>query len=70
MRTTVTLSDDLFSDIMKQTRAKSISQAIRTALEGYLLQKKRERLIASFGNFPKWKPPLKKMRQNRDIGRL
>lgn len=70
MRTTVNIPDPLFEEVLKVSKAKSITSAIRLALEGYLDQKKREKLIKSFGSFPNWRVDLKKMRKNRDLSRL
>ena len=68
MRTTVNVSDDLLQEVMRESGTRTITQAIRSALEGYLLQRKRIRLIKSLGQFPDWRPDLRGMRRQRDLG--
>lgn len=68
MRTTINISDQLLRQVMKEAKAKTITQAIRDALEGYLENRKRARLIKSFGSFPKWKLDIRAMRKQRDLG--
>ncbi len=68
MRTTVNVSDDLLREVMRESGTRTITQAIRSALEGYLLQRKRIRLIKSLGKFPDWHPDLRGMRRQRDLG--
>ena len=53
---------------MKESQSKTITQAIRDALEGYLEHRKRIRLIKSFGSFPNWKIDIRAMRKHRDLG--
>lgn len=68
MRTTINISDQLLKQVMKESKATSITQAIRDALEGYLEHRKKIRLIKSFGSYPNWKPNIREMRKNRDPG--
>ena len=68
MRTTVNLSDQLLHQVIQETKTKTITQAIRSALEGYLEYRKRMRLIGSFGSFRNWNPDIRAMRRNRDLG--
>ena len=68
MRTTINLSDQLLRQVMKESQSKTITQAIRDALEGYLEHRKRIRLIKSFGSFPNWKIDIRAMRKHRDLG--
>jgi nucleoid DNA-binding protein len=67
MRTTIQLSEDLLKKVMKESKAKTVTQAIRDALEGYLDSRKRVRLIRSFGSFKNWNPDLRRMRKSRDL---
>lgn len=68
MRTTINLADNLLEQVIHETKTKTITQAIRSALEGYLEHRKRLRLIKSFGSFKHWNPDIRTMRQNRDLG--
>lgn len=68
MRTTINVSDGLIREVVKESRAKTLTQAIRAALEGYLEHRKRMRLIKSFGSFSDWKPDIRAMRKNRGLG--
>lgn len=68
MRTTIQITDVLVNRVRKETGAKNLSEAIRTALEQFLLQRKRQKLLKSFGQFPDWNPDTRRMRQNRDFG--
>lgn len=68
MRTTVNLSDELIGRVMKESRAKTLTQAVREGLEGYLQHRNKMRLIRSFGSFPRWNPDIRKMRRQRDLG--
>ncbi len=68
MRTTVNVADDLIQQVMRESKAKTITQAIREALATYLEFRRRRRLVASFGSFPNWNPDIRKMRQSRDLG--
>ena len=68
MRTTINISDQLLRQVMRESGAKTMTQAIRNAIEGYLDHRKRARLIKSFGSFPKWKPDIRAMRKQRDLG--
>ncbi len=68
MRTTIHVSDELLRQVIKESRAKTITQAIRSAIEGYLEHRKRLRLIKSFGSYPHWNPHIRKMRKQRDPG--
>lgn len=67
MRTSIQLADTLINQVRRETRAKTLTDAIRTALEQFLLQRKRQRLLRSFGKFPNWNPDIRKMRRNRGI---
>ena len=49
MRTTIQLSDDLMASMMRESKSKTVTQAIREAVQEYLKHKKRLRLIKSFG---------------------
>lgn len=68
MRTTIHVADDLLKAVMKETAAKTVTQAIRGALEGYLMHRRRVRLLRSFGKYPRWKVDVRAMRRNRDLG--
>ena len=68
MRTSVNVSDDLLNQVMRESRAKTITQAIREALMAYLDLRRRKKLIQSFGSFGKWSPDIRKMRRSRDLG--
>lgn len=67
MRTSIQLADTLINQVRRETRAKTLTDAIRTALEQFLQQRKRQRLLKSFGKFPDWNPDIRKMRRNRGI---
>jgi Arc/MetJ family transcription regulator len=49
MRTTLTIDDDLFQDLLKITRAKTKTDAVRTALKEYLAMKRKEKLLSMRG---------------------
>ena len=49
MRTTVNIDDTLFQDVLSLTRAKSKTEAIRTALQEYLRMKRKEKILAMRG---------------------
>ena len=68
MRTTINLADNLLEQVILETKTKTITQAIRSALEEYLEHRERIRLIKSFGSFKRWNPDIQAMRQNRDLG--
>lgn len=68
MRTSIQLADTLINQVRRETRAKTLTEAIRTALEQFLQQRKRQRLIKSFGKFPDWNPDIRKMRRDRGLG--
>ncbi|MBI2082238.1 MAG: type II toxin-antitoxin system VapB family antitoxin [Deltaproteobacteria bacterium] len=68
MRTSVNVSDDLLHQVMRESRAKTITQAIREALMAYLDLRRRKRLVQSFGSFENWNPDIRKMRRSRDLG--
>ncbi|MBI2343012.1 MAG: type II toxin-antitoxin system VapB family antitoxin [Deltaproteobacteria bacterium] len=68
MRTTIQLSEELLQHVMKETGAKTMTQAIREALQEYLEGRKRRRLIASFGQYKDWQPDIRRMRRDRDLG--
>ena len=65
MRTSIQIADSLISQVRKETGAKTLSEAIRTALEQFLQHRKRQKLLKSFGKFPDWNPDIRKMRRNR-----
>ncbi len=50
MRTTLTIDDVLFQDLMDITQAGTKSEAVRTALKEYLLMKRKEKVLAMRGN--------------------
>lgn len=68
MRTTIHLSDDLIASVMRESKSKTVTQAIREAVQEYLKLRKRMRLIKSFGSFSKWNPDIRSMRTQRDLG--
>ncbi len=68
MRTTIHLSDELISGVMRESKSKTVTQAIRQAVEEYLKLRKRMRLIKSFGSFPEWNLDIRSMRSHRDLG--
>jgi Arc/MetJ family transcription regulator len=49
MRTTLTLDDDVVENVMKTTGEKSPVAAIRHALQAYLLQARKQKLLALRG---------------------
>jgi metal-responsive CopG/Arc/MetJ family transcriptional regulator len=65
MRTSIQIADSLVLQVRKETGAKTLSEAIRTALEQFLQHRKRQKLLKSFGKFPDWNPDIRKMRKNR-----
>jgi metal-responsive CopG/Arc/MetJ family transcriptional regulator len=65
MRTSIQVADSLISQVRKETGAKTLSEAIRTALEQFLQHRRRQKLIKSFGKFSNWNPDIRKMRRNR-----
>lgn len=68
MRTTIHVDDQILKHVLKETGAKTLTQAIRGALEAFLAQRQRARLIKSFGSFPDWNPDIRALRKNRDLG--
>lgn len=68
MRTSIQIADGLIRQVRKETKAATLSGAIRSAIEQFLLQRKKARLIKSFGRYAKWNLPLRRMRRNRDLG--
>lgn len=62
MRTTVNIDDTLFQDVLNLTRAKSKTEAIRTALKEYLRMKRKEKILAMRGRLD-IKPDWEKLRQ-------
>lgn len=49
MRTTLTIDDCIVRDLVKQTGAKNLVEAVRTAIRDYLIQRKKNRLFDLFG---------------------
>ncbi|NCN69859.1 MAG: type II toxin-antitoxin system VapB family antitoxin [Betaproteobacteria bacterium] len=49
MRTTITIDDKLSQELMQTTGEKSITAAIRTALQGYLVGLRKQKLLALRG---------------------
>ncbi|CAK8710874.1 MAG: type II toxin-antitoxin system VapB family antitoxin [Candidatus Electrothrix sp. AX5] len=45
MRTTLNIDDFLFQDLMSITRAKTKTEAVRTALTEYLRMKRKEKVL-------------------------
>lgn len=68
MRTTIDINDDLLSEVMEKSKAKTKKNAIVIALKDYLLLKKREELKGLVGSYDKFglsQKDLKKMRDER-----
>ena len=51
MRTTLNVDDDIFREVMKVTRAKTKTEAVRVALTEYVRLKRKEQLLALRGRF-------------------
>jgi Arc/MetJ family transcription regulator len=51
MRTLIDIQDELVEDLLRETRAKTKKEAIVTAIEFYLSQKRREALASLIGNY-------------------
>jgi Arc/MetJ family transcription regulator len=49
MRTTLNIDDSLFQDVLSITKAKSKTEAVRTALTEYLRMKRKEKILAMRG---------------------
>jgi hypothetical protein len=49
MRTTLNIDDHLFRDLLSITRAKTKTEAVRTALVEYLQMKRKEKVLAMRG---------------------
>ena len=49
MRTTLNIDDCLFHDLLNVTRAKTKTEAVRTALTEYLQMKRKEKVLAMRG---------------------
>ena len=49
MRTTITVDDDLLSSVMQISGAKSSTEAIRAALSGYVVQSRKQQVLALRG---------------------
>ena len=50
MRTTLTIDDKIFLDLMRSTQAKSKTEAVRTAITEYLSMKRKEQLLSLRGS--------------------
>ena len=66
MRTTVNIDDTLFQDVLNLTKAKSKTEALRTALTEYLRMKRKEKILAMRGKL-NIKSDWEKLRQE-EIG--
>jgi len=51
MRTLIDIQDELVNDLLRETGAKTKKDAIVTAIESYLSQKRREALASLIGNY-------------------
>ncbi len=49
MRTTLNIDDCLFHDLLSLTKAKTKTEAVRTALTEYLRMKRKEKVLAMRG---------------------
>ncbi|OIN90612.1 MAG: hypothetical protein AUJ20_14110 [Comamonadaceae bacterium CG1_02_60_18] len=49
MRTTITIDDNLANELMHTTQKKSITEAIRTALDSYLTDLRKQKILALRG---------------------
>ena len=49
MRTTLNVRDGLFEELLELTGARTKTEAVRIAIEGYVRQRKLERLVALRG---------------------
>ena len=49
MRTTLNIDDCLFQEVMSITKAKSKTEAVRTALTEFLRMKRKEKILAMRG---------------------
>jgi len=49
MRTTINIDDHLFHDLLAMTRARTKTEAVRTALTEYLQMKRKEKVLAMRG---------------------
>ncbi|MCI5141035.1 MAG: type II toxin-antitoxin system VapB family antitoxin [Candidatus Electrothrix sp. ATG1] len=49
MRTTLNIDDRLFQDVLSITKAKSKTEAVRTALTEFLRMKQKEKILAMRG---------------------
>jgi len=49
MRTTLNIDEFLFQDLMSITRAKTKTEAVRTALTEYLRMKRKEKVLSMRG---------------------
>lgn len=49
MRTTLNIDDSLFDDLMTVTKARTKTEALRTALTEYLRMKRKEKVLAMRG---------------------
>ncbi|XCN71069.1 MAG: type II toxin-antitoxin system VapB family antitoxin [Candidatus Electrothrix aestuarii] len=49
MRTTLNIDDRLFQDVLSITKAKSKTEAVRTALTEFLRMKRKEKILAMRG---------------------
>ncbi len=49
MRTTLNIDDCLFQDVLSITKAKSKTEAVRTALTEFLRMKRKEKILAMRG---------------------
>jgi len=62
MRTTINIDDSLFQDVLNLTRAKTKTEAIRTALKEYLRMKRKEKILGMRGKL-NIKPDWEKLRE-------
>lgn len=49
MRTTINIADELLKDVMKQTKAKTKTEAITNALEEFIRRKRMSEIKSLFG---------------------
>jgi Arc/MetJ family transcription regulator len=50
MRTTITVDDELFAELMELSGAETKTEAVRGAIEEYVRQRRKRRLIALRGD--------------------
>lgn len=50
MRTTIHIDDEIFTDLMRMTKASTKTEAVRIALNDYIRMRRKQKLLSLRGN--------------------